>query len=295
MGFTGLVRWTNAPSTGVDLIRHNITVNHQGVLRGRWQVGLSSWRSRFTGESTDMRSLERPLYTVTMNENTFVMLEDPAAPNRGDYLKLKASQEQGQPQQPFVPAPPPHYHYTLVTVSPPGALEQLMSHLGVVGKRWVRTGGEKGQGSGHHLSVDGLIFSIGNDWLVRFGHVMLAGGSIKGMLIEAEYLPLPDLHTEGGEGRSELLSDFLASVIPLLPDSEIWTVAVSDEMWAEVLAGLDEDDAEETESKMDEDEDDVFISPDFLPVARKTDWLGVNRDKRSAYLIQGALKGEALI
>ncbi|KAI0732884.1 hypothetical protein C8Q72DRAFT_71009 [Fomitopsis betulina] len=293
MGFTGLVRWTNAPSTGVELIRHNITVNHQGVLRGRWQVGLSSWRSRFTGESSDMRSLERPLYTVTMNENTFVMLEDPAAPNRGDYLKMKAAHEQGQAVQPFVPQPPPHYHYTLVTVSPLGALEQLMSHLGVVGKRWVRTGG--GQGSGHHLSVDGLIYSIGHDWLVRFGHVMLAGGS-KGMLIEAEYLPLPDLHTEGGEGRSELLSDFLASVIPLLPDSEIWTVAVSDDMWAEVLAGLEEEDVEEeAQNKSDEDDDEIFVPSDFLPSARKTDWLGVNRDKRSAYLIQGALKGEALI
>ena len=109
------------------------------------------------------------------------MLEDPGAPNRGDYLKMKAAHDQGQAVQPFVPQPPPHYHYTLVTVSPLGALEQLMSHLGVVGKRWVRTGG--GQGSGHHLSVDGLIYSIGNDWLVRFGHVMLAGGS-KGMLIE---------------------------------------------------------------------------------------------------------------
>ena len=113
---------------------------------------------------------------------------------------------------------------------------------------------------------------------------------------QAEYLPLPDLHTEGGEGRSELLSDFLASVIPLLPDSEIWTVAVSDEMWAEVLAGLEEEDAEEeAESKADEEGDDIFISSDFLPATRKTDWLGVNRDKRSAYLIQGALKGEALI
>ena len=108
-------------------------------------------------------------------------------------------------------------------------------------------------------------------------------------------MPLPDLHTEGGEGRSELLSDFLSSTIPLLPDSEIWTVAVSDEMWAEVLAGLDEDDTEEEGEKMDEDEEDLFLSPDFLPTPRKTDWLGVNRDKRSAYLIQGALKGEALI
>ncbi|TFY57917.1 hypothetical protein EVJ58_g6732 [Rhodofomes roseus] len=231
-----------------------------------------------------------------MNDNTFVMLEDPGAPNRSDYLRLKESQEQGQPPHPFVAAPPPHYHYTLVTVSPPGALEQLMSHLGVVGKRWIRTGGEKGQGSGHHLNVDGLIFSIGSDWLVRFGHVMLGGGAVKGMLIEAEYLPLPDLHTEGGEGRSELLSDFLASIIPILPDSEIWTVAVSDEMWAEVLAGFGEDDAgEEAESKMDEAEDDLFVSPEYLPATRKTDWLGANRDKRSAYLIQGALKGEALI
>lgn len=67
-------------------------------------------------------------------------------------------------------------------------------------------------------------------------------------------------------------------------------------MWAEVLAGLEEEDVEEeAENKADEDSDDIFISSEFLPAARKTDWLGVNRDKRSAYLIQGALKGEALI
>ncbi|KAH9938135.1 alpha-ketoacid dehydrogenase kinase N-terminal domain-containing protein [Fomitopsis serialis] len=42
-------------------------------------------------------------------------------------------------------------------------------------------------------------------------------------------------------------------------------------MWAEVLAGLDEDDTEEEGEKMDEDEEDLFLSPDFLPTPRKTD------------------------
>lgn len=44
---------------------------------------------------------------------------------------------------------------------------------------------------GQQLLVDGHIFAIGNDWLVRFGNVILAGGAIKGMLLEvSSYITL---------------------------------------------------------------------------------------------------------
>lgn len=38
--------------------------------------------------------------------------------------------------------------------------------------------------SGNLLTVDGNVFSIGSDWLVRIGNVILAGGAVKGMLLE---------------------------------------------------------------------------------------------------------------
>ena len=38
--------------------------------------------------------------------------------------------------------------------------------------------------SGQQLVIDGIIFSIGTDWLIRVGNVILSGGTMKGMLLE---------------------------------------------------------------------------------------------------------------
>jgi len=43
---------------------------------------------------------------------------------------------------------------------------------------------------GQQLNIDGNVFAIGTDWLVRVGNVILAGGAVKGMLLEVRVLYL---------------------------------------------------------------------------------------------------------
>ncbi|CCM01573.1 uncharacterized protein FIBRA_03633 [Fibroporia radiculosa] len=267
-------------------------LNHQGVLRGRWQLSLGSYRSTL-GNIGGMQIPERPMYTLTMNENVFIVLEDPAAPTRAEIALPMPDVPLGS--QPQAPPAPSHYRNTLVTVSPPGALEQLLSQLRA---RWVSVrqpntsnSGQKGQGAVvQQLTVDGLIFSIGNDWLVRFGHVILAGGAVRGMLIEAEYLPLPVLHTETVDGSSELLSNLLASMLPMIPDAKIVGVTVSDAVWEEVLGDIDDglEQVKEVSAGQGSDEDDVFVSPDDLPSSQNEDWVFFGRSMNEDRLIRSA-------
>lgn len=141
---------------------------------------------------------------LTMNNHVFVLLEDPAAPSRADYLAALAqtgqsastpgntasspSRHSTHPQL----TEPPHYRNTFLTVSPPGALEQLVAQLNA---RWVSTRQpnmnirNQAMTSGNQLVIDGSIFSIGSDWLVRVGNVILAGGAVKGMLLEVSTIP----------------------------------------------------------------------------------------------------------
>ena len=41
-----------------------------------------------------------------------------------------------------------------------------------------------GAGAGPQLVVEGHVYAIGSDWLVRAGNVKLSGGAVKGMLVE---------------------------------------------------------------------------------------------------------------
>ncbi|OJT15837.1 hypothetical protein TRAPUB_3435 [Trametes pubescens] len=212
--------------------------------------------------------------------------------------------------QPGVTLPPPaHYRYTFPTLSPPGALEQLLAQLRA---RWVSVrqtgasaassgapggGSQKSQGSGQQLSVEGHVYAIGTDWLVRAGNVLLAGGAVKGMFLEAEYLPLPTMSTRSGEHGSTdlpfLLSNLLLSVLPNVPDARIVAVTIGDAQWEEML--WDEPDEDEPQKPAKKDEDDIYAEDDDQPATRKGDWVGVERDRRSAYLIIGALKQEGLV
>jgi len=114
--------------------------------------------------------------------------------------------------------------------------------------------------------------------------------------LQAEYLPLPALHTEAIDGSSELLSNLLTSVLPMVPEAKIVAVTVPDSIWEEVLGGLeDEEEGVNEKATAKRFSDDVFASPDDLPPTEKGDWTGINRDRRSAYLIVGALKQEGLL
>ena len=124
---------------------------------------------------------------VVRTDNVFCVLEDPAAPMRAEYLANPGA----------YPQPVTHFRHTFPTLSPPNALEQLLAQLRA---RWApvrtaRPGGGSGgggsgggssqqQSSGPHLMVEGHVYAIGSDWLVRAGNVILSGGAVKGMLVE---------------------------------------------------------------------------------------------------------------
>jgi len=291
MGFTGLARWINAPTTGIELISQNILRNHQGQYRGKWHLSVKSYRSTL-GNTPDFHIVsERNMCTLTMDDTVFVLLDDPAAPTRADYLQHLADGHNYTPS---------HYRNTFLTLSPPGALDQLLTQLRA---RWVpvRQGtGMKGQGTGQQLTIDGSIYAIGTDWIVRAGNVILAGGAVKGILLEAEYLPLPTLlHTQTADGTSELVNGLLLSVLPNLPDAKTAAVTISDMQWEEVLWNREEEEEEQAKQERENalsPEDDIFVSDsDSLPTERRGDWVGVDRDRRSAYLIIGALRSEGIL
>ncbi|TCD69692.1 hypothetical protein EIP91_006709 [Steccherinum ochraceum] len=245
-----------------------------------------------------------------MNESVFVLLEDPIAPTRADVLQQAASSGESAQNQSMLLAGPAHYRATFLTLNPPGALEQLISHLKA---RWVpvrQAGGPAGsqpsrsqtQTSGQQLTIDGHIFAIGTDWLVRAGNVILSGGAVKGMFLEAEYLPLPGMHAQSSDGSSELLSNLLTSVLPNIPAATIVAVTISAAQLEEVLWDREEEQAELQKSseaeKAADDPDNIFVcgSDDRdTPKDQKGDWVGIDRDRISAFLIIGALRSEGIL
>lgn len=106
------------------------------------------------------------------------------------------------------------------------------------------------------------------------------------------------LHSQASDGTSELLSNLLTSVLPNIRDAKTVAVTISDSQWEEVLWDREEEErAEELKSKEEENvSDDIYVSDetaDEVPV--KGDWTGVERDRRSAFLIIGALKSEGIL
>ncbi|GLB33838.1 putative alpha-ketoacid dehydrogenase kinase [Lyophyllum shimeji] len=280
MGFTGLARWVNAPPSGLDLVRENIIVNHNGVYRGPWRLSVKSYRSTLGQIPNFHIPSERTMCALTMNENVFVLLEDPLAPTRADVL---AAAPPGQEKE-YLQGPT-HFRTTFLTLQPPGALEQLLAQLKA---RWVsvrQSSGvpQRGQTGGQQLTIEGHIFAIGNDWLVRVGNVQLAGGAIKGMLLEAEYLPLPVLHSPIADGTSELLSNLLTSILPNVRDAKTVAVTINDTQWEDVLWDREEEEkgAQEVKAGSQEDLEDIYAFGDEdIPEKKRGDWVGVDRDRR---------------
>lgn len=249
-----------------------------------------------------------------MEENVFVLLEDPIAPTRADVLAAAPPGQEAAYLQ-----GPTHYRTTFLTLRPPGALEQLLAQLKA---RWVsvRQSGsssapQRGKTSGQQLLIEGHIFAIGNDWLVRVGNVILAGGAVKGMLLEvsrihnrnsfdtkvyeqAEYLPLPVLHSPIADGTSELLSNLLTSVLPNVRDAKTVAVTISDTQWEDVLWDREEEEKENNsghEHGGEELEEIYVFGDEGIAGKKRGDWVGVDRDRRSSYLIMGALRSEGIL
>lgn len=113
-------------------------------------------------------------------------------------------------------------------------------------------------------------------------------------MLQAEYLPLPALHSPIADGTSELLSNLLTSILPNVRDAKTVAVTISDTQWEDVLWDREKSD-EETATK-DENEEDIYAyGVEDIAEKNAGDWIGVDRDRRSAYLIMGALRSEGIL
>lgn len=149
--------------------------------RGKWHLSVKSYRSMLGQIPNSNIAAERNMYALTLDENVFILLEDPVAPSRADVLAVAPPG-----QELLYLQSPSHYRNTFLTLKPPGALEQLLSQIKA---RWVsvrQVVGPRKQMSGQQLTIEGHVFAIGTDWLVRVGNVILTGGAVKGMLLEVK-------------------------------------------------------------------------------------------------------------
>lgn len=172
--------------------------NSPGVEQSKWYLTIRSFRT-VSGHSRGFQT-DRSMCIITMNNVSFVSLEDPAAPQVSDIVALSQSSAippdsaasstistHGKHSLHNQNIEPPHYRTTFVTVSPPGALETLLAQLGA---HWMPTRQQSANprsqalSAGNQIVIDGSIFSIGTDWLVRVGNVHITGGAVKGMLLE---------------------------------------------------------------------------------------------------------------
>ena len=75
-------------------------------------------------------------------------------------------------------------------------------------------------------------------------------------------------------------------------------MTISDTQWEDVLwdredGGMYTDGAA---ALHEENTDDLYVyGDDDIPQKRPGDWVGVDRDRRSAYLIMGALRSEGIL
>lgn len=110
---------------------------------------------------------------------------------------------------------------------------------------------------------------------------------------------------QSADGTSELLSNLLTSLLPRVPDAKTVAVTIPPGQWEEVLYSGDPTEAEsegadETTKQPDDNTqedivDDVYVYGVPPSRGRKGDWQGIDRDRRAAFLIIGALKSEGLL
>ncbi|KAF4602011.1 hypothetical protein EYR40_005212 [Pleurotus pulmonarius] len=92
----------------------------------------------------------------------------------------------------------------------------------------------------------------------------------------------------------------LTALLPPRPDAKTLAVTSNDSQWAGVLSVREDDEAarqqpvKESDVPVD-DEDDIYAYGDDPPPPTKGDWFGIDRDRRSAYLVMGGLRSEGLL
>lgn len=75
-------------------------------------------------------------------------------------------------------------------------------------------------------------------------------------------------------------------------------MTISDSQWEDVLWDREEEEKENGAVKEErgKDDDDIYAyGEEDASAPRKGDWSGVDRDRRSAFLIMGALRSEGIL
>jgi hypothetical protein len=81
--------------------------------------------------------------------------------------------------------------------------------------------------------------------------------------------------------------------LPNVRDAKTVAVTISDSQWEDVLWNREE---EEDNTYENEDDEDIYAFGDEdIRENKRGDWTGVDRDRRSAYLIMGALRSEGIL
>ena len=84
----------------------------------------------------------------------------------------------------------------------------------------------------------------------------------------------------------------------MIKDAKTVAVTISDAQWEDVLWDREEDlyKAGVDENQKSQDKDDPYAwDIDEVKDWKRNDWVGLERDRRSAFLIIGALRSESLL
>lgn len=265
MGYTVLVRWKDADEKSFGRIAQQITGVHGGATKGQWQLYARFYKS------TTWPS--RSINTMTTGDTCFVLCEDTSAPGHVSFENTKRATLAQDPNA-QVPARPSHYKSTSLTLSPPTLLGLLFQQIGggTVWSNWM-------PGALPDIEINGAVFQIGEDLIIRVGRV-IQKNQPRGLVIEAELIPLPRAPGPGEDPR--LLQELITAVAPT--NADVKAVSLTEEQWNEILAGPDQETT--TKTSNDDDDDDLFTWPGKEDeTSPQKDWIGPEREKRSAFLL----------
>ncbi|KAG8985603.1 hypothetical protein FRB90_004589 [Tulasnella sp. 427] len=208
---------------------------------------------------------------MTTGDTCFVLCEDVAAPSHVTFENSKRAALAQDPNA-KIPARPPHYKTTSLTLSPPSLLSLLFQQIGG-GNVWSN----RMPGALPDTEINGAVFQIGEDVILRVGRVVQKSQP-RGLVIEAEFVPLPRAPAPGQDPR--LLQELITAVAPT--NSDVKAVSLTDDQWSEILTVPGQ---QATPATID-DSDDLFTWPNKEDgTDSQLEWMGPEREKRSAFLL----------
>jgi len=153
---------------------------------------------------------------------------------------------------------PPHHRYTTVTLNANQSLDLLLAQMRWVPGRAQPTEAAVGAAgttpaqvtSTLPVSIEGAIFSIEKDWTCKMGSVVTTGGTPRGFILEADYLPA----LSHSEQSPRLVEEFFNRIMPpAFRDAlQINTLAPAESDWL----------LREYTADADDNEDDIYYSPE---------------------------------